>query len=171
MASIVLNWVTNGNNSSEIHYMVIDEDNKYLITPKRFEVNSIEDDLEKIFLANPAIKKIRCKTIVEQFNRHRLDSVLFHKYLIDFARKNNLIFEKKAKKFKGRLEKRKFRLALTRLNINLRNAQEVDLWAIYLKATKDNWERAIKTIWTMQNGSLKKKENFIKFNQFMKELE
>ncbi|CZG24327.1 TPA: hypothetical protein JF904_000556 [Legionella pneumophila] len=171
-STMVINWETNGHKPSEIIYMVLNDDMEYLIKPTKHSVTQIKKDIDTIFsnTGNIDIKKINCKTIVEQYNGHRNDSLEFHNSLIELCKNENWEFDKKAPSFKGRNERKKFRLALNRLNIPIKHVYEMDLWATYLKATKRRLDKSIKQIWTKKHGSLKVKGNRELFTTFLKEL-
>ncbi|HAU0872100.1 TPA: hypothetical protein JBH44_13890 [Legionella pneumophila] len=104
-STMVINWETNGHKPSEIIYMVLNDDMEYLIKPTKHSVTQIKKDIDTIFsnTGNIDIKKINCKTIVEQYNGHRNDSLEFHNSLIELCKNENWEFDKKAPSFKGRV--------------------------------------------------------------------
>lgn len=145
LLTAVIRWLPNQNNPL-IQFMMLDEAFNYLIQPSEIQVKELEKDLSKIFtnFDKKAVRHTYClkyKSVTLSFGRHRKDSAAFHRLINQLAKARKVDCDRKMRKLTGDALKQ-FKQALKFLDIDIRPAYIVQLWAIALKV--ESRERSVK---------------------------
>ncbi|MBA2710018.1 MAG: hypothetical protein H0U57_05465 [Tatlockia sp.] len=173
-----IRWLTRGKYKLPlIQYMLINSQFEYLIPPKEVEVVDIEQSLSDIILemkhfsASSSDLKIRYKSVIVSYGRHRKDSGRFHFRIRHILWLNNLHISNNRTSFLLKKEDlKRFKNALYFLDIDCKsrgNAFVTHLWAIALKATRAQYASVIKKIWKTRMGlKTMNKHNSQRFKEF-----